>query len=424
MKYCKRCTYPENHPLNLVIDDEGICSGCRVHEEKDTLNWDERFEKLRKIAEEYRDESGKNYDCIVPVSGGRDSYFILHVVKNILKLNPLLVSYNKHFNTGTGIRNLAYLRIAFNCDYTEQVVGVDTVKAITRASLREMGSMYWHEIAGRTVLPVRSAVDYKVPLIIWGAHQGCDQVGMFSHLDEVEMTRKYRKEHDLMGVEGEDLAKRHPELNSFDLNAYIYPSDAELSYGGVRGIYLSNYMRWDSKAQHELMIKHFNYKTAPQQRTIDTYNHVDCFHYDGLHDYIKFLKWGYSRIHDHTSREIRLKRMTRSTAVHLISQYQPIVPNDTQMFLDWLGMSESELWSTIDQHRSASAWEQTDEGWILKDIITNHPSVDWDECTDNCDFTLTTSYDSSKVDDRYILIGRGFVDGQEPRRPIIGDWLP
>ena len=114
MKICSRCLYPENHPFGIIFDSEGVCSGCRVHEEKNQLDWVERFEKLRKISYQYRSRSGDNYDCIVPVSGARDSYFIVHVVKNILKLNPLLVHYNKHYNTRLGIRNIAYLRIAFD----------------------------------------------------------------------------------------------------------------------------------------------------------------------------------------------------------------------------------------------------------------------------------------------------------------------
>ena len=86
MRVCSRCLYPENHPLNIVFDNQGVCSGCRVHEEKDRLDWSERFEKLKILTNSYRSRSHNNYDCIVPVSGARDSYFTVHVVKNILKL--------------------------------------------------------------------------------------------------------------------------------------------------------------------------------------------------------------------------------------------------------------------------------------------------------------------------------------------------
>ena len=258
MRYCKRCVYPENHPLNLTFDDEGICSGCRVHEEKDTLNWNERSEKLEQILNNYKNKSGDNYDCIIPVSGARDSYFIVHTIKNIYGLNPLLVTYNKQYNSNLGIRNLANLRIMFDCDLMTLTVNPESVKKITRATLRKFGSIYWHCIAGQTVYPVHTAVKFKIPLIIWGAHQGVDQVGMFSHLDEVEMTRKYRKEHDLMGYEAEDLIDEFDNISEEDITQFKYPDDKEIERVGVRGIYLNNYLRWDSRSQHELMIKKYN----------------------------------------------------------------------------------------------------------------------------------------------------------------------
>lgn len=169
MKACKRCLYTTYHPLHLTIDEEGICSGCRVHEEKDRLDWAARGEKLASIFDSYRNQSGNNYDCIIPVSGARDSHFIVHTVKNVYGMNPLLVTYNKQYNTAVGIRNLANLRIRFNCDIMMQTVNPETVKKITRATLHQMGSIYWHCLAGQTVFPVQIAVKFKIPLIIWGA---------------------------------------------------------------------------------------------------------------------------------------------------------------------------------------------------------------------------------------------------------------
>src|SRR5687768_16244049 len=195
MRYCKRCLYPENHPLYITFDKEGICSGCRVHEEKDILDWAPRFQKLKDILLGYQSKSGNNYDCIVPVSGARDSYFIVHTLTKVYGLNPLLVTYNKHYNTRVGIRNFSYLKTIFDCDALTQTCDPEKLKRITRYTLEKMGSMYWHCLAGQTVFPVQIAVRLKIPLIVWGAHQGVDQVGMFSHTDEVEMTRKYRKEH-------------------------------------------------------------------------------------------------------------------------------------------------------------------------------------------------------------------------------------
>ena len=113
IKQCRRCLYTNDHPLGLTIDEEGICSGCRIHEEKDRLDWNERWNILKKITSNYVSKSGNNYDCIVPITGSQDSYFIVHLVKNKLKLNPLLVTYNKYFNTQLGINNLSNLKIKF-----------------------------------------------------------------------------------------------------------------------------------------------------------------------------------------------------------------------------------------------------------------------------------------------------------------------
>ena len=93
---CKRCLYNTNHPLGLVLDADGICSGCRVHEEKDTLDWAERWQRLEDLVKPYRSRDQRTYDCIVPVSGGGDSFFIVHLVKERLGLNPLLVTYNRY----------------------------------------------------------------------------------------------------------------------------------------------------------------------------------------------------------------------------------------------------------------------------------------------------------------------------------------
>lgn len=416
MNYCTRCLYPANHPLHLTFDDEGVCSGCRIHEEKDVLDWAEREKKLRQLLSRFRNTSDRGYDCIIPVSGARDSYFIVHTIKNVYKMNPLLVSYNKHYNTRRGIRNLSYLRTIFDCDLTEMITGVDTVKRITRYTLKKMGSMYWHCLAGQTVFPVQMAARLKIPLIIWGVHQGCDQVGMYSHLDEVEMTRKYRKEHDLMGFEAEDLVNESEGLSERDLVPYIYPHDKEIEKVGIRGIYLSNYIRWDTKKQHEKMISLYGYETAKQQRTFDTYNDVDCIHYSGLHDYIKFLKYGYGKVTDHACREIRLKRLTREEGIAMVQRYSEKKPSDLPAFLDWIGMEEKELFAGIDAHRDPAAWQKKSSGeWELRDSVLNHesdPGIDSVRIgkLDKCEFTLTASKEPSAVEDEYVLLARGWVD--------------
>lgn len=414
MKYCSRCLYSQNHPLFITFDEEGVCSGCRIHEEKDTLNWSDRKDKLKSILDSYKNLSKNNYDCIIPVSGGRDSFFIVHYIKNVFGMNPLLVTYNKHYNTAVGIRNLAKLRIEFDCDIMTLTVNPETVKKMTRASIRQMGSIYWHCIAGQTVYPVQIAVQFKIPLIIWGAHQGVDQVGMFSHLDEVEMTRKYRKEHDLMGFEAEDFVNEFDGITVQDIVQYKYPDDKEIEKIGVRGIYLNNYIRWDTKAQHEEMIRLFNYETSPQTRTFDTYNDVDCYNYSDVHDYIKFLKHGYGKVTDHVSREIRLKRMTRSKGLELVKEYSNRSPVNLDKFLEWIGISLNSFNYLIDQHRNKKLWRRNDNweweldiNFLLSGMQDN---IEQSNCIEESyDYIVTPIYNSTDPHNKYILVGKGFI---------------
>jgi N-acetyl sugar amidotransferase len=413
MNHCARCLYPKNHPLGIVFDNQGICSGCRVHEEKDSLNWSKRLEKIKLICEQYRNKNRSSPDCIVPVSGGRDSYFIVDFVINELKMRPLLVNYNSHYNTQIGIRNLSYLKTCLGVDLMQCTVSPSRVKKITRETLRLRGSMYWHILAGQTVFPVKTAVQFKVPLIIWGAHQGVDQVGMFSHEDEVEMTRKYRKEHDLMNLEAEDLLYMSNILTAEDIEQYTYPSDKELDIVGVKGIYLNNYVRWDSKKQHEKMIEKYNYETMVQQKTFDTYNDVDSFHYSGIHDEIKMMKHGYGKVSDHVAREIRLKRMTYEEGYELIKKYNNIQVKDLELFLNWIEMSQQEYYSLIKKHHQKIR--------DADDIISHISNTQMTESNletinnarlnkqENCEFRINSKTPQIK-ESKYVLIGRGWVD--------------
>jgi N-acetyl sugar amidotransferase len=417
MIYCKRCLYPSNHPYGMIFDDDGVCMGCRVHEEKDILDWDERFKKLKKIAHTNSKIMGnKSFDCIVPVTGGGDSYFIVHVVKNILGMNPLLVNYNSHYNTKIGIRNLANLSTVFDCDIVTSTLSPNHLKRITKQTLTQFGSMYWQVLAGYTTFPVQTAVRFRIPLIIWGVHPWSEQTGMFSHLDEVEMSHRCRKEHALMGITAEDLVNEKSNITRSEVQPFIYPYDNELEKVGVRGIYLSNYIRWDSKSQHEFMINEYGYETSKMQRTFNNYEDVHCFHSAGIHDYIKYLKYGYSKVTDHASREIRLKRMTRETGIKMVEKYTSKEPDDLNLFLEWLNIGKDEFFNYIDRFRDKKIWKFNNNKWILKDSIMNHVEsndVFLKDIKDNCHFQITKSAEPSIADNKYLLMGRGYIDSRD-----------
>lgn len=405
IKFCKNCFYSTQHPLGLTIDQNtGICSGCLIHNEKYQINWNEKLSKLKKIVKEYKSKNNF-YDCIVPVSGANDSFYILYLVKQ-LGLNPLLVSYNHYFNTDVGIKNLANLKTIFDCDLLTLNVSPKKVKKITKHTLVNYGNMYWPAIAGKTVFPIQIACKYKIPLIIWGAHQGLEQVGMFSHNHEVEMSRWYRKNHDLFGIEAEDLIKTDGLVKEEDVIEYLYPDEKDLNSIGVRGIYLGNYIKWDVKSQHELMVKKFKYKSISFQRTIDAYDHVDCFNYMNIHDLLKIYKHGYSKITDHVTREIRYNRISRFQGLQVIKKYEIKKPEFISLFSKWLDIDTDSLIFLLNRFRNKNYWKKVDinewifNGWSKKISIKNE--------NQKLSKKLTFNHNSAISFKQYITVGKGW----------------
>ena len=228
---------------------------------------------------------------------------------------------------------------------------------------------------------------------------------MFSHEHEVEMTRRYRKDHDLMGFEADDLLSDFDVLSEKDIWQYRYPEDEELNFIGVRGIYLNNYVRWDPKAQHELMIKKYGYETAKFNRTFDCYDFVDCYNYMNLHDVIKYNKTGISKVTDHATREIRHGRLSRENALGLVAYHQKFDPNYIDMFCEWLGINPRGLQYVLDRHKNKNIWEQDqDRNWILKKQV-NIPPIS--KLPTNIQFEENSSL-ARDIVDKYITIGKGY----------------
>ncbi len=372
MEYCKRCLYPLNTADGITLDDSGLCSGCKVSAEKEKINWAERFEILKGILQKYKNRPGAAYDCIIPVSGGKDSHFQTYVITKVFGLRPLLVTFNHEFNTKVGIRNMANMVSQFGCDHIRFTPNPKVIKKLSITSLKKMGDMCWHCHAGIFTYPVQIAVKFNIPLIVWGEVGYLDLHGMFSLNDLVEMTRKVRTEHAMRSYEPQDMITGENGLTMEDLDCFVYPSDEDIERVGVRGIFLGNYLYWNAKKQTELMIKDYGFETAVQERSYNTYENAEC-HCEDCHDYLKYLKFGYGRATDHTSQDIRLQRMTREQGIEMVKKYDSLRPKRLDMFLEWSGMTEEEFEKCVDSMRDKKIWEKDSNGkWIAKDSVANH----------------------------------------------------
>src|ERR1700690_2465350 len=191
MQYCKRCCYPANEKPMIIFDDQGICSGCRYIEKRPAVDYTSREKIFRDMVEEYKSkakERGNAYDCIIPVSGGKDSHFQTYLIKEVYGLNPLLVTYNHCFNTARGLRNLTNLVEKFECDLLRFTTNPGSARRIARYMLKKVGDITWHYHAGIKTFPIQAAVKYNIPLMIWGEMGFADLFGMYRHEDMLEFS--------------------------------------------------------------------------------------------------------------------------------------------------------------------------------------------------------------------------------------------
>lgn len=378
MKYCARCMYPENAKPTIIFDDEGVCSGCRYHESRDTVevDWEERWEILLEMVEEAKQlakERGNGHDCIIPVSGGKDSYFQVWLAKEKLGMNPLLVHFNHVFNTGAGQYNIRNLLEKSGCDMVEYRAGVDSVRRVARHMLETVGDITWHYHAGLRVFPMQVAVQRNIPLVLWGEHGFAELTGIVSLEDFVEFTRWTVKEHDMRGIDPEDLIGKGG-IGRHDIAPYIYPSDEDLERVEVRGIYLSNFLRWDAKKQTDIVMKEWDFSpvTYKRGRTFNLHSKIED-HAQEIHDYLKYVKFGYGRATDDVSTEIRLGRLTRAEGKALVKEYDAHTPHSLEYYCEFLGISVDQFYALVEPMRDASMWEKNANGeWQIKDAIWLH----------------------------------------------------
>lgn len=379
IQYCRRCVYPAVAATPLTFDADGICSGCRVACQKQAIDWSVRGQQLKDLVDEYR--SSSNYDILIPVSGGKDSYYQTHVATKELGLKVLLVTYHGNNYLPEGEYNLQRMRDVFDCDHIIVHPNTDTLIRMNRIGFRLQGDMNWHNHCGIFTTPIQVAVRYKVPLMLWGEHGFMDLGGMYSYSDYVEFTAKFRLEHAQRGYDWHDFtdaglerlgrAELKEGLRDKDLLWAQYPTDDEIDAVGVRGIYLSNFVDWDANRHVKLVMDHYGWRPAQQpfERTYRRFSNLDDMHENGIHDYLKFVKLGYGRGTDHACKDIRAGLMTREQGVAMVRQYDHVKPRrDLERWLDYVGMTETEFDQTCDTFRDRRVWRAENGQWV-KDTI-------------------------------------------------------
>ncbi len=372
MKYCKKCVYPYA-TVNLAVDEDGVCTSCKSFESFIKISddiWKKRKEKLIKILDKYLSKNKSNYDCLIPVSGGKDSYFQAHVICKELNLKPLLMTYHGNNFLPEGDFNRDQMRHKFNADHIVWGPNIEVLKKLNRICFKKMGDMNWQNHCGIFSAPIQVAVNFKIPFLFWG-ETSWDISGMFDPNDFIEFSARVRHEHDLRGYEWYDLIDdKKDKLSEKDMLWAKYPSDEDILKVGVRGLYIANFFKWDPNKHTQDMIDLYGWREAqePFERTYRKFSNLDDRYENGIHDLMKFIKFGYGRCSDHASKDIRTGYLSREEGIQKVLKHDHVVSKDLYYWLDYVDMKEQEFWEIADTFRDPRVWRIKNNIWIKTDI--------------------------------------------------------
>lgn len=354
LRYCVRCCMPETQE-GITFDEMGICQACQSQEQKIHIDWIAREQQLRQILEGAKAKAGNNYDCILPISGGKDSTFQMHVLTKIYGMKPLAVTFSHNWYSETGWYNLMNALEEFNVDHIMFTPNRKLVNKIAKRSLGGIGDSCWHCHAGVGAFPLQAAVRFNIPLVIWG-ESIADYSGRASHFNPV---RKFDREYFT-----KVSAKLHPhemineELSERDLYPFNVPSVEACEDLGLHGIHLGDYIFWDEERQTEFVRNNYGWKETQVEGSYKGYKSAECI-MPGVHDIACYLKRGYGRATFHASMDVRNGLLSKEEAFDLIKHFDAERPEALDYYLKITGLTEEEFYATLAQHRQPK----------LKDVV-------------------------------------------------------
>jgi N-acetyl sugar amidotransferase len=380
IQYCTHCVMPSTKP-DLKMDAQGVCNACRNYENRKEVDWAARRRELEKIFHRYRSKDGSHWDCIVPVSGGKDSTY--QVIKALeFGMTPLCVTATTCDFSDLGKRNVEALK-RLGVDHVQFSPNPIVRRKLNRIGLREVGDISWPEHVGIFTIPVRAAVNCKVPLILWGENSQNEYGGPAAAADNPCLDRRWLEEFGgLLGLRVSDCIGLDG-LTRKDLIPYFYPTDEELKAVQVTGLFLGHYLPWDGLS-NAMISKAYGLETFPTnvEGSMLDYENLDN-HMVGLHDYFKFLKFGFGRATDHACLQIRRKRITREEGIEIVKRHDGKFPwtflgKPIEKILEPLDLTVEDFEAVCDRFTNKKIFLKDDQKQLLKDRRKNLTKINYD----------------------------------------------
>ena len=350
LRYCTRCIMPESQE-GQEFDSSGVCNVCRSSEDKMQIDWKQRRADLERILSKAKDENqSKPYDCIVPISGGKDSTFQLHVLVKEFGMRPLAVTFSHNWFSSIGMFNLLNALEIFDVDHIMFTPKRSLVNRSARRSLSAIGDACWHCHAGVGAFPLRVALDYGINLLIWGESAAeSSSRGTYStpitHFDESYFTKISAK------LTPEEFS--NSEIPKRELSNFETPTADAFRSSGITGIHLGDFIYWDEERQTEFVVNQYGWKEDKIEGTYKGYKSAECI-MPGVHDFACYLKRGFGRTSFHLSADIRSGLIARENISEELMNLERTVPETFQYYSEITGITLEEFISTLKKHRHKS----------------------------------------------------------------------
>lgn len=404
VKFCKNCVISNQRPNSclefkhiseskketIYFDDEDICDACRASEKKhNEIDWALREKELIDLCNRHRRKDG-SYDCLVPGSGGKDSFYQAHILKYKYNMHPLTVTWAPHIYTTWGWKNLqSWIHAGFDnylCTPNGRVH-----RLLTRLAVENLFHPFQPFILGQKNLAPKMAAMFDIPLVFYGENEA-EYGNPISDNESAKRDWEYftaekSSEIYLSGVSTESLIKEYG-IDAADLKIYLPSDPEEIKHKNIEVHYLGYYLKWHPQGAYYYAVENGGFTPSPE-RTVGTYSKYNSIDdkIDDFHYYTTYIKFGIGRATYDASQEIRNDEITRSEGIALVQKFDGEFPNRfadeifiylsindkdfpraSQMFEQPI-MDIDYFKDLEDRFRSPHLWKRINGKWMLRHLI-------------------------------------------------------
>lgn len=364
---CKNCLNMSTRP-RISFDDRGWCNACQWMEEKRDMDWSLRQNELDSLLDKHRSSNG-GFDCIVPVSGGKDGSYVAHTLKTKYNMNPLTITVRPALALEIGDQNLYnFIHSGFN--HIHISCNPIVLDRLNKYGFIEKGFPYYGWLIAIMTAVIKTAANFKIPLIFYGEDGETEYGGSTESKNKALYDIEYMKRVYLEGGHEKvfDRIKEDGDISESDLSFFKFPTEDEISEVGLSFTHWSYFEAWDSYRNYVVAKEHCGLveKDEGNHDTFTNFSQNDQALY-ALHAYLMYLKFGFGRATQDAGIEIRRGSMTRDQGLNLVRMYDNAYPHELIAdYLEYYQMTKEEFDAVLDKYANTDLFEKVDGIWEPK----------------------------------------------------------